>query len=76
MAAIPRHEIELYLNSVLAATHLAEAGNAGAGLQDLSHALERARGAAAGEPWGPELVAKYEGALDRFILEFGEVLPR
>lgn len=64
---IPHHELDTFLLTVNGAVELAEEGQAAEGYSALLAGVERAREAAeVGEPWGGELVRRWQDARDRY----------
>lgn len=64
---IPDHELELLINTVTEAVDHATEGRTSEGYQSLAYGLERARGLE--EPWAPELIQRYQQALQAYAEE-------
>jgi hypothetical protein len=68
---LPSHEIDGLLLALDDAVAEAEAGDPEAGLELLAGARYRAQLLADTEPWGRDLVARYEAALAEFEARYG-----
>jgi hypothetical protein len=72
VSMLPCHEFDTFLMTITDATEFAREWNVGDGYIALLAGLYRAKQAREeGEPWGAELVGRYEAALERYARLYG-----